>query len=283
MTTVSEQHPAREPDDYGPGVRAALAEHRIEPDRRILDVADAYREALAEYLWREMSTGDSAEWIPFDEGEYEADGREESERIIAAIRTDGATVDPAEMTGPAYSVEHALPPISDADYHPLPVRRSELVQQLDARRDNDVYVYVPIDGRAPARLGIARVGYLHERDQIALYTSPWYLGIEQDGPAYTPWVTLSGRDIEHLLCDHSGVVVQAQDTADEETAHPLSVGECDGDGCDADLPDECEGQCAHCPDEGPPRCVLLLSSAFPAGVLHLPSGERTAVRIEVAA
>lgn len=183
-------------------------------------------------------------------------------------------------------------PITDRDYHPLPVRRSELVQQLEARRDNDVYVYVPVDGREPVRLGIAQVAYLREHDQIALITSPWYLGVEPDGDSWTPWLTLTGGDIEHLLVDHHGIVLQAQDTKDEETAHPLSVGDCDGDDCDVeDIDDELifDGDDPADDNEGSdelednaPLCVLLISPAFGDGVLHLPRDQRAAVRIGAA-
>jgi hypothetical protein len=108
-TTVDDQSAGRESGDYGPGVRAALAEHRIEPDTRIADVEQARTAALAEREVRD------ADWMPFDEGEYESDERRPD--VLAAIERatdDGPgrdqhgshergpqyVADPAEYIGP---------------------------------------------------------------------------------------------------------------------------------------------------------------------------------------
>lgn len=77
------------------------------------------------------------------------------------------------------------------EYEPPPILRSELVGKLDHRRNAPVYVYVPVDGREPARLDITRVAYLPSRDHIALYTVPWYLGVEPDPPVSAEGATVS--------------------------------------------------------------------------------------------
>lgn len=247
-------------------------------DGRIVDVGAAYGLALAEDKFRDPGqfagmTGPaySVEQVGLPSPDAHAVAVERSDLIETIMRrlTDRTT---DELRVIAYAPEPA--PIRDGDYHPLPVRRSELVQQLDARRDNDVYILVPVEGREPVRLGIARVAYLAGPDFIALHTSPWYLGVEDDTPRWTPWLPLSAGEVERILCDTSGVRMQAQDTGDETTPWDLTVSECadDFEPCTAELDEDTDEE-----------CVLLVSDAFPGGKLHMPPYESVTVRIEVAA
>jgi hypothetical protein len=104
----------------------------------------------------------------------------------------------------------AVRELQDADalaseYEPAPMLRSELVGKLNHRRDVFVYVYVPVDGRGPARLGVTRVHYLSDRDHIALYTAPWFLGVEPD-----PSVSAEGVTVSELTAERFGTRDGAQ-------------------------------------------------------------------------
>lgn len=95
---------------------------------------------------------------------------------------------------------------------------------------------------------------------------------------YTPTLTISAAEVEHLLVTVDGLRMQALDTGDETTWHPLSdVLECEAEHfLDGDEPEVLD------PDYD--ACVVLASRAFPAGddgsyALHFPPAELVSVRI----
>lgn len=58
--------------------------------------------------------------------------------------------------------------------------RAALVSLLNARRNNDVYVLVPVDGDQPARLAVEGVVYDPTSDMVLIRTEPWWLGPQGD-------------------------------------------------------------------------------------------------------
>lgn len=53
---------------------------------------------------------------------------------------------------------------------PPTLLRSDLVASLNARRDNDVYVWVPLESGGSAQLAIVRVDYDPDLDLIQVVT-----------------------------------------------------------------------------------------------------------------
>jgi hypothetical protein len=280
--------------DYGPGVIAAIQAHAPH-DTRIADVETAHMVALVEDVQRERHQRlvDAVLDKEDDGPGRDQHGRHDAPTAMQQM-VDTMAAQDSGMVGPAYSVDSPsldFPTIVARVAGELaklasfgPDAQTWVDAQIEADHTPTVAGYVehlrglaqrpPVVGM-DARLRMGEILVHFQRGRIdgaeAMDQLIATLGAEP-AAEWTPWLPLSAGELERLLCDTT-VRIEAQDSRDEETPHPLSVGDCDGGDCEMDSTDD-EG------DEGEvPRCVLLLSAAFVSGALHCPADAPIEVRI----
>lgn len=210
--------------------------------QRITDVDTAYDAALAEHEQREAL---SARLVDLQRQVDQA-AAERHQRLV---------------TG-----EHDDPTADPVHHNPLRQRVSQILHTRHAGQIlHEAAVAQLLDevDAAIKRSRATREGL--DRAAIRLATRQIILAVREEF-GYTPWLTLSAREVERVLDDCPGVVVQIQDAKNEETGHPVASGDCEQPGCIHES-----------------RCVHLVSTAWSDGSHHLAPSWPVTVRIEASA